>query len=138
MLVQRRPPRKPNVQIVPLIDVIFFILVFFMLFTTFRTHPAGLNLELPKSVTSDRQTPTQVVISISADGRMFLGERQVNSAKLKTEIGRTIKTKPDLFVVIKADKNTKYDYVVQAMDDVRQVGGYRFGLAVRPRDATGN
>lgn len=136
MLVQRRPPRKPNVQIVPLIDVIFFILVFFMLFTTFRTHPAGLNLELPKSVTSDRSTPTQVVISISADGRMFLGEKQVNSASLKAEVGQSIKKRPDLFVVIKADKNTKYDYVVQAMDDVRQVGGYRFGLAVHPRDAT--
>ncbi len=136
MLVQRRPPRKPNVQIVPLIDVIFFILVFFMLFTTFRTHPAGLNLELPKSVTSDKSTPTQVVISISADGRMFLGEKQVNSASLKAEVGQSIKKRPDLFVVIKADKNTKYDYVVQAMDDVRQVGGYRFGLAVHPRDAT--
>lgn len=136
MLVQRRPPRKPDVQIVPLIDVIFFILVFFMLFTTFRTHPAGLNLELPKSVTSDKSTPTQVVISISADGRMFLGEKQVNSASLKAEVGQSIKKRPDLFVVIKADKNTKYDYVVQAMDDVRQVGGYRFGLAVHPRDAT--
>ncbi|NLK07851.1 MAG: biopolymer transporter ExbD [Firmicutes bacterium] len=135
MLIQRRTKRKPNVQIVPLIDVIFFILVFFMLFTTFRTNPAGLNLELPKSVTSDKSTPTQVVVSISADGRMFLGERQVNSATLKSEVGKSLKNRPELFVVIKADQNTKYDYVIQAMDDIRQVGGYRFGLAVRPRDA---
>ncbi|NLJ86590.1 MAG: biopolymer transporter ExbD [Firmicutes bacterium] len=138
MLVQRRPRSKPNVQIVPLIDVIFFILVFFMLFTTFRTHPAGLNLELPKSVTSDRQAPTQVVVSISADGRMFLGDRQISSANLKTEVGKTIKNRPDLFVVIKADKNTKYDHVVRVIDDIRQVGGYRFGLAVHPRNPAGN
>ncbi|NMB45162.1 MAG: biopolymer transporter ExbD [Firmicutes bacterium] len=134
MLVQRPTRKKPNVQIVPLIDVIFFILVFFMLFTTFRTQPAGLNLELPKAATSDRQSPSQVTISIAADGRTFLGDRQVSSATLKAEIGKSLKQRPDLFIVIKADKNTRYDYVVQAMDDIRQVGGYRFGLAVRPRD----
>lgn len=134
MLVKRPARRKPNIQIVPLIDVIFFILVFFMLFTTFRTQPAGLNLELPKAATSDKQSPSQVTISIAADGRMFLGDRQVNSSALKKEISQSLKKRPDLFVVIRADKNTRYDYVVQAMDDVRQVGGYRFGLAVRPRD----
>ncbi len=134
MLVQRPVRRNPNVQIVPLIDVIFFILVFFMLFTTFRTQPSGLNLELPKAATSDKQAPSQVTVSIASDGRMFLGDRQVNSATLKTEIGKSLQRRPDLFVVIRADKNTRYDYVVQAMDDVRQVGGYRFGLAVRPRD----
>jgi biopolymer transport protein ExbD len=134
MLVQRPTRKKPNVQIVPLIDVIFFILVFFMLFTTFRTQPAGLNLELPKAATSDKQSPSQVTVSIAADGRMYLGDRQVNSATLKSEIGKSLQRRPDLFVVIRADKNTRYDYVVQAMDDIRQVGGYRFGLAVRPRD----
>ncbi|NMB11136.1 MAG: biopolymer transporter ExbD [Firmicutes bacterium] len=134
MLVQRPARKKPNVQIVPLIDVIFFILVFFMLFTTFRTQPAGLNLELPKAATSDKQSPSQVTVSIAADGRMYLGDRQVTSAALRSEVSKALQRRPDLFVVIRADKNARYDYVVQAMDDIRQVGGYRFGLAVRPRD----
>lgn len=134
MLVQRPARKKPNVQIVPLIDVIFFILVFFMLFTTFRTQPAGLNLELPKAATSDKQSPSQVTVSIPADGRMYLGDRQVTSAALRSEVSKALQRRPDLFVVIRADKNARYDYVVQAMDDIRQVGGYRFGLAVRPRD----
>ena len=134
MLVQRPARKKPNVQIVPLIDVIFFILVFFMLFTTFRTQPAGLNLELHKAATSDKQSPSQVTVSIAADGRMYLGDRQVTSAALRSEVSKALQRRPDLFVVIRADKNARYDYVVQAMDDIRQVGGYRFGLAVRPRD----
>lgn len=134
MVVERRIRKKPTVQILPMIDVIFFLLVFFMLFTTFKTSPAGLNLELPRAVTADKQAPSQVTISIAEDGRLYLGGRRVSSQILKQEVGKIVQKRPDVFVVIKADKDARYDYIIQAMDDVRQVGGYRFGLAVRRQE----
>ncbi|HHV94589.1 MAG TPA: biopolymer transporter ExbD [Firmicutes bacterium] len=134
-MIARRMGRnkKPTVQIVPLIDIIFSVLVFFMLATTFKTHPAGLNLELPRAASYDRQASSQITISIAKDGRMFLGERQVNTNTLRSEVKSALDKRPDLFVIIKADREARYDYVVQVMDVVRQLGGYRFGLAVEPR-----
>ncbi|NLA57920.1 MAG: biopolymer transporter ExbD [Firmicutes bacterium] len=134
-MIARRMVRnkKPTIQIVPLIDIIFSVLVFFMLATTFRTHPAGLNLELPRAASWDRQASSQVTITVAKDGRMFLGERQVNTNTLRSEVSKALEKRPDLFVVIKADREARYDYIVQVMDIVRQLGGYRFGLAVEPR-----
>lgn len=135
MAIERRRVKRIRLDIIPMIDVIFFLLVFFMLFTTFKTTPAGLNIELPKAVTAQEQQPSELVVNISKDGVMYVNGEQVTSQRLKALVKDRLKKQPDLFVIIKADKQALYDYVVQAMDDVRAVGGYRLGLAVQPKES---
>ncbi|BAS27558.1 ExbD/TolR family protein [Limnochorda pilosa] len=130
MITRRRRPRTA-VNIVPLIDVMFFLVVFFMLFTTFRTEPAGLDVQLPRAATARQNVPSELVVTVREDGRFYLGGRAVTSAELQQEIRRALADRPDLLVIIRGDRRARYEQVVRAIDDVRSVGGYRLALAVR-------
>ena len=121
--------KMPKIQILPMIDVIFFLLVFFMLFTTFKTTPHGFDLKLPKATTVSKSESVNLVVNISDDGRFFLKDKQVNTSELQNEVKKKLIEKPNTTVIIKADEKAKYKYLVQAMDVISQAGGTKFSLA---------
>ncbi|NLM94767.1 MAG: biopolymer transporter ExbD [Firmicutes bacterium] len=129
MIVTRRK-RRPRVEILPLIDVIFFILVFFMLFASFEINPAGLKVELPKAVTASEREPSNLTITVTKTGAMYIDGKAVATSEIQSRVRQAVQRRPDLFVIIRADKETRYEHVVKAMDEVRAGGGYRLGLAV--------
>lgn len=121
--------KKSSINIIPMIDVIFFLLVFFMLFTTFRANPYGIEMQLPKAVTVTEQEQQNVVINISENGDFFYNgdKRQLSEI---TNIAQTEYEKNEnLVVIINADKDTKYNYIVNVMDEMRQIGIYNLALA---------
>lgn len=109
----------------------FFLVLFFVVFTTFRTEPAGLDVQLPSASTARENVPSELVVTVREDGRFYLGDRAVSSTQLQQEIRRALADRPDLLVVIRGDRRARYEQVVRAIDDVRAVGGYRLALAVR-------
>lgn len=131
----RRSRRKflPNPNILPMIDVVFFLLIFFMLFTTIRTTPLGLDVELPRAISGVAQQTSQLEISVNRDGAFFVDGRSVTGPELRTQIEQALQANPDLFVIVKADRQVRYEHVVSALDHVRAVGGSKLGLAVEPR-----
>lgn len=129
MFVTRRK-RNPRLEITPLIDVIFSILVFFMIFTSFEINPAGLNVELPKAVTATERQPSSITITIAKTGTMYIDGKAVATKDIRGRVREALQRRPDLFVIIKADKETRYEHIVKAMDEVRAGGGFRLGLAV--------
>ncbi|NLV92833.1 MAG: biopolymer transporter ExbD [Firmicutes bacterium] len=134
MAIKRRPRKRFQPDIVPLIDVIFFLLVFFIVFTTFRTTPTGLNIELPRAATAQNQAPTELTINVAADGTFYVSGERVTGQRIQSLVKQRLERNSDLFVIINADKQTRYDNVITAMDHVRTAGAYRIGLAVQPRD----
>ncbi len=125
-----------NIQILPLIDVIFFLLVFFMLFTTFRTSPEGLEIDLPQADTAtEQQEEVKMNISIAEDGRLFIDDRLVEREILRDEINEAISEAQDTLFLIEADGNVAYTYVVSVMDMVRDAGGYRLALAAEKENS---
>lgn len=117
-------------DIVSMIDIVFFLLVFFMIFTTVKTTPLGLDVELPKAVTGSAQSSTSFEVLVDKSGSFYVTGRPVSGAELRTQVADRLKVNPDLFVIVKADKQARYEYVVEALDHIRGVGGYRLGLAV--------
>ncbi|TDX53299.1 ExbD/TolR family protein [Orenia marismortui] len=127
--------KRPNIQILPMIDVIFFLLVFFMLFTTFKTTPAGLEINLPKAKTVTKQEKdVKLTLNISKDGELYLNKRNIDQESLEFEVSKIIDQSPDAIFIIKADKAVKYEKVIGVMDTVRKVGGYRLALAAQQED----
>ncbi len=114
-----------------MVDVMFFLLAFFMVFSTFRTNPSTLNLDLPRAVTATREAPSEVEISIDRSGRYFLNGRAVSLAQMSTLVGDAVRRHPDQLVIVRADREVQYDRVVQAIDALRRAGAYRLGLAVQ-------
>ena len=123
----RRSHRGPDIT--PMIDVIFFLLVFFMVFFTVRTAPLGLNVELPRAVTGNPQASARFEVAVDKSGAMYISGRRVSQAELQQALAERLQVNPDMFVIVKADKEVRYEYVVNALDQVRNAGGYRLGLA---------
>lgn len=130
MIVRLPRRRKPTVEIIPLIDVIFFLLLFFMIFTTFRQEHMGIDLELPRAVTGGAQQVSEIVISIDRNGNFYLDGDRAGERQIQNAVRQAIRQRPDTFIIIRGDRDVPYRHVVTAMDLVREVGGYRLGLAV--------
>jgi len=128
-MFHRSTRKKSNIQILPMIDVIFFLLVFFMLFTTFKTTPTGLDINLPKAKTVNHQKQEQLIVNISSKGHIYLNDKLLTKAGLKDKIATKIKEDPATVVIIKADREVVYNEVVEVMDVARQVGAYKLALA---------
>lgn len=124
----RRGNRGPDIT--PMIDVIFFLLVFFMVFFTVRTAPLGLNVELPRAVTGNPQASARFEVAVDKTGSMYVSGNKVTSAQLRQALAERLQVNPDMFVIVKADKEVRYEYVVNTLDEIRSAGGYRLGLAV--------
>lgn len=128
-MFKTRLKKRSNIQIVPMIDVIFFLLIFFMLFTTFRITPEGLDLRLPQATTVTGQEDESVIIAITKNNEFYLDGDMMGLLQIREHIQRFIQDNADLVVIIKADEEVQYKYVVEVMDHVRMVGAYRIALA---------
>ncbi len=134
-----RPGHKEEtveVNLTPLIDVVFLLLIFFMVTTTFDRH-ARLKVSLPESSTkATQQQSDPLILSIDAKGNYFLNDRQLVNRQLDTlkqalqkTIGQGKKDYKDVALVLRADANTPHQSVVRAMDAASQLGLTRLSIA---------
>lgn len=126
---------NPDINLTPLIDVVFLLLIFFMVSTTFNKE-SEIQIDLPEA-SGDKPVKQEFVVEISIDslGRYFVNDRRLvdnKLATLKLAVTQTIgarKTQPH--VIINSDKDAPYQYVITAMDAVRQLGLNKFSLTTK-------
>ena len=124
---QRARPRKtPSVNLTPLIDVVFLLLIFFMVSTTFRDS-ARIKVELPSIETqqTEDQHPVDLIIQVAANGMMSVNGRELMKSSpelLKRAIADIAMGKSDIPVTVKADKNAPFQAVMTVMDVAAQLG----------------
>jgi biopolymer transport protein ExbD len=120
-----RPTRKPEIQISPLIDVIFLLLIFYAVTTQFITDQR-LKLKLPEAKTAESagqgQEERPPVVKIAEDGTVWIDERQVNESQLEEAIKLLVERSPEKSVIIQGDRNADYGVVVKVLDIARSVG----------------
>ncbi|PLX62492.1 biopolymer transporter ExbD [Sedimenticola selenatireducens] len=123
-----RPHRKesPELNLTPLIDVVFLLLIFFMVSTTFDKE-SRIKVELPTAATQDEQVEEEKVleITIDASGRFYVDEREVVNTEadtLKRAIEKAAGMRRDLPVIIKADARASFQSVFKVMDVTSQLG----------------
>lgn len=140
MRLQNRRREEPDVNLTPLIDVVFLLLIFFMVSTTFERE-TEISIELPEASGPQLTSEKKVVeISIDAKGRYFVNKNEVVNTKLET-LKRAIEQaagdekKPR--VILSADRNTPHQSVITAMDAARQLGFVNLTFATS-KPASGN
>jgi len=133
------PPRprtltRARIEIIPLIDVIFFLLATFVLFTLSLNRIGSLELTLPKS-TIERPDPVidPVVISVSAQGALFWDGLPLDPAGLRTRLELLRENQPDPRVLIAGDVHASYGAAVQVLDTVRAAGIEKVSIETRVR-----
>jgi len=124
--------RKPFdlLDLTPLIDVVFLLLIFFMVSTTFIHEPGGIKVDLPHSDTQEFiRESGEVVIEITEEGGLYVDEVPVDEEALRAALRRTMRADPESVVIIKADRGVEHGRVVQVMDWSKRAGLYRLAVA---------
>ena len=126
-----------EVNMLPMIDVIFAILAFFIVSTLFLTRTEGLPVNLPKTETSEPQNPADFTVTIEPDGGLFLDESPVTEDTLRTQITEQLAPEQEALITIKADEQTYHGRVITVMDQLRTIEGASLGIATIPKPVSG-
>ena len=121
-----------QIQILPLIDVIFCILTFFIMAVVQLQRPQGVNVDIPKAETGTVQPPDRLIVTLSPTGQTFLGSEEVDRNTLADKARKYLDSKPNGLVVLNASQNAFYSDVISILDLMRKIGGNRVALATNP------
>ena len=117
-----------EINILPMIDVIFSILAFFIISSLFLTRSQGLPVDLPSAQTAQPESG-QLNITIEPDGKMFLDRQPIELENLKGALTQRIQPDSESLVIINADEKVEHGTVVKVMDRLRQVPGAKMAIA---------
>lgn len=122
-----RPKRVAmGLDLAPLIDCVFQLLIFFMLSSTFA-NPA-LKLALPRATSAEQPDADQIVVSIDADGKIFVNSDEVKFEDLKTVLQQRLAKVERKQVNFRGDRAMRYDLFVRVMDIAKQAGAVQLNL----------
>ncbi|MBP0016078.1 MAG: biopolymer transporter ExbD [Cyanobacteria bacterium SBLK] len=133
--------QEVRIEIVPLIDVIFCILTFFILAAVDVSRQQAINLDLPKASTGTTQRREILLVSLDEFGQIYVEQQPMATrGQFYQAVENYILTKPNGLMVLSVAKETRYDEFVQVLDILREVGGDRVALATLPksRDTEGD
>jgi len=134
MRLARQTPKKARIEIIPMIDTIFFLLVFFMLTSLAMTRMTGVKVNLPKASTGQRSTAAKFVVTLTASGHYYVEkERAADFSALSEMVRRRVRENPRSVAVINADKSVRHGEVIALMDLVKSAGAERMTVATEPR-----
>lgn len=127
------PEAPPQINIVPMIDVIFVVLTFFILSSLFLTRAEGLPVNLPSAATSENQLQQHTLtLTITSNGDLQLGNEAATLESLTEQIqARQIGDRP-LLMIIRADNEVAHGQVVAVMDRLRTIDNVEIAIATTP------
>jgi len=123
--------RRPEIalELTPLIDVVFLLLIFFMVSTTFAVT-SGIDVNLPSSKTTRiEERADKIELSVTSEGRLFWDNAAVNDQVLIARLQSMARENPEMLVVIRADTHVMHGRVFFVMDAAREAGLHRIAIA---------
>ena len=128
---------EPAINLTSLIDVVFLLLIFFMVSTTFERQTL-LRVDLPEAATAEtEEQPRQLELVITEDGEMYLDDQMLADTS-RTTIGAALSNafedRPEAALIIRADGSAHHRLVVRAMDVATEQGITRLGIATVPEE----
>ncbi len=134
MRLARRQCKKARIEIIPMIDTIFFLLVFFMISTLSMSHYSGLPVNLPKAATGQQPPNESTAVTIGADGKITIDKQTVARDQIREALQKRLEKNSELLVLINADEHVEHGVVVEVMDAARQAGVAKMAIAVKPKE----
>lgn len=128
VLFTSRPRQKVVIPLTPLIDIVFLLLIYFLLTTNFMVEE-GVNIKLPEAKASAPQIEEEIIVYIVRDGRVLLRNEEISLPRLFDALQEMIGENPEKVVLVKADRSVTVDMVVKVMDIAKAAGAGRLVLA---------
>ena len=125
-----RDEEESAIDITPMLDVVFIMLIFFIVTATF-VKEAGIDVNRPGAATAVRQEKANILIAIDADNRIWIDRREVDVRAVRPNIERLHAENPQGSVVIQADRESKTETLIQVMDASRSAGVFNVAIAAQ-------
>ncbi len=122
---------KTEINILPMIDVIFAILSFFIVSSLFLTKVETIPINLPNSTTAKKEDKKSINLSIDSNSRIFLNKNLVQLSNLKNEIIK-LNIEKNTLIIIRGDKNVNYGKIVEVMDIIRGLNNIKIAISTNP------
>ena len=137
MRFQTRSRDDVQLDMTPLVDVVFLLLIFFMLSTSLSVNP-GIKIDLPKSSAEQvKKKKTTLRVAIEAGGRIYLEGKKLSLSQLREKFQAVGKVQGDeALVIIEADKKVYHGLVVKVMDAAKSSGLNKLAIATQPNDSS--
>lgn len=117
--------KEPTIMIIPMIDIVFFLLVFFMVGTLYMNTEQQIPLNLPSTSTSTAKSIEPIIITLTTSHKLYIDNREISADNLSQEVQDIVRTTPRQAFVIRASKNVYYNEVI-ALLDMLKVNGAKY------------
>ncbi len=122
---------KPEINMTSMIDVMSILMSVFMITAPMLT--TGINVDLPTGGKSTLTKANKAIdIAITKDGKIFIGDSEVQKQNLKNKISSMLKANPNLTIVVSGDTNTSYGKIIEVMAELKTAGFKNIGLKTSP------
>lgn len=136
LFTAKKAKRKPRIEIIPMVDVMFLLLVFYILSTIALTVERGVPVSLPTAATGDLSKVDETTVTIDAQGKVFLDTDPVQLESLgeairkkATELPGGLEHLRESYIVLNIDMTVPHGSVVRVMDQLREIGVSNFSIA---------
>jgi len=135
--LQRAELKKARIEIIPMIDTIFFLLVFFMLTSLQTVKMAAPKVHLPSSSTSNLKPPNKIVVTVDNTGKYYVDKAPVDFSGILPALQTAVALNPNVSVVLNADKDEETGELLKIMDVAKQSNPGSVVLATTPQTGGG-
>lgn len=128
-----RHREEPRLELTPMIDVVFLLLIFFMISTTFVETP-GIDIKLPESsAQAVEREPQEIKVYLSREGEIWIGEERLSQLQLEERLAEAGSRAAEMTFLLLADREAQHGRVVQLMDLAREAGFGKLAIATEER-----
>lgn len=122
-----RPPKQDegmSIELTPMIDMVFLLLIFFLVATTFQQTEREMQIALPEAASAGPISASlrEIVVNVQADGVIIVGGREMDPPALQTLIADAVERNPEQKVTVRGDRETPYALIVNALDACKSAG----------------
>ena len=122
-----------SINILPMIDIIFAILSFFIISSLYLTKIDSINVNLPKSSTAQREEEKLQVISVDSNERIYFESNEITLMNLSSLIRKNLNEFEKPIVIVRADASVKHGFIVNVLDELRKIENLTIGISVEKK-----
>jgi biopolymer transport protein ExbD len=130
------PHKKARIEIIPLIDIMFFLLASFMMVSLSQVHMKGMKVNLPKGSTGETQSKRDYIsVSVDKDGHWFFDKEELDADKMQAKLKQVHQENPEAKVFVRGDADTPHLNVTRLLEELRVAGFYKIAFEIKSYSA---